>query len=191
MQQNNSFTNVLLAIIAIALVMIVIMLAINKQRQPLSQGEQQSLYAPQQTSGLAQTQNSSQSTPQSSNANTTQNPTYSLTSIQVNTQDPHVTSAIPPASQPADFNGHYIVTYIGCGTSCGYPALYDKNTGALYNFPKEMLNGALADGPMTDGIAWMGISVGSPIISLKKQNTNGSVYIEQWKMVGTGFVKVS
>ena len=39
-------------------------------------------------------------------------------------------------SEPADFNGHYVVASIGCGSGCFTYAVVDKNTGKVYQVPK-------------------------------------------------------
>ena len=39
-------------------------------------------------------------------------------------------------SEPADFNGHYVVASIGCGSGCFTYAIVDKNTGKVYQAPK-------------------------------------------------------
>mgnify|MGYP001566374395 FL=1 len=39
-------------------------------------------------------------------------------------------------SEPADFNGHYVVASIGCGSGCFTYAIVDKNTGKVYQVPK-------------------------------------------------------
>ena len=46
----------------------------------------------------------------------------------------------------ANFDGHYVVASIGCGTSCFGFAVVDKNTGAVYKVPAVNDLGGAAEG---------------------------------------------
>ncbi len=194
MQQQNTVTNFLLGIIAIALVLIVIFLFV--QKKPVVQMQNQDMYGQRpevplnnQNTGTMQNTTGTQANSPIVSVNSSQSQTYPITAIATNSDDPHIAGAIPGSNEPANFNGHYNVVFIGCGSGCANPALYDRTSRTMYNFPAAMLSGALADNGAMADIPWMSYDVASPAISLKKKNSAGALYIEQWKMVGSGFVK--
>jgi len=117
---------------------------------------------------------------------------FKIISKSTITDDPHILSVIESAqSQSANFAGHYVVITAGCGTQCGYPVLYDKNTGKLYDFDRKMLSGSLnEDGSEPADVGWFQTSVSSDIISFKKKAVDGSIYLNQWKLVGELFMEV-
>ena len=110
--------------------------------------------------------------------------------VNINTDDSHILGAIEGAkTQAANFNGHYSTIYIGCGTECASPALYDKNTGKLYYFNSIMVYGALGMDNMPDIISFDS-SASSDTLTFKKKAADNSIYLEKWKFSGDTFTKV-
>jgi len=101
-------------------------------------------------------------------------------------EDPHVQSAVSGAiSMPANFAGHYVIVYVGCGTSCASPAIYDKNTGSLYSIDASVLAGAATN----DGMVTINSSVDSDIFTIPKYNVGGT-YGARYRLVGTNLIEV-
>lgn len=115
---------------------------------------------------------------------------FNIVPIPSPIEDPHVLSAIQGAKiQSANFAGHYVVVMVGCGTECAGPALYDKNSGKIYRLDPAMLSGALGVEGM-EGIVFVDSSVSNDILSLKKKAVDGTIYMNQWKLIGDTFVEV-
>ncbi len=84
---------------------------------------------------------------------------------------------------PADFNGHYKVASIGCGTACFGYVVMDKNTGKIYMVPDGNDYGSFL--AKND---WTAYSLNSNLI--KTITDNGSK-LNTYSFDGTNFLLVS
>jgi hypothetical protein len=110
MQNNNKVTQVLLAIIAVALILLIVMVA-TKRHQPVST--------------VSQNQVQSVQTTASSDTLIASNQAF------FNSE----------SAKPADFDNHFKVVVLSCGTNCEQYYAVDKNNGSVYKasvqaFPK-------------------------------------------------------
>lgn len=80
--------------------------------------------------------------------------------------------------KPANFNEHYVVTEIGCGTACFSYAVIDKNTGKAYGAP---IANDLGEHPEASGY---GYSLHSNLVKIITDN--GSK-INTYAFTGAGF----
>lgn len=151
--------------------------------------------------GLLTLQKKSKSDPiPAQTADEDQTPEYDGSADQVGTEitpvsdermsnDPHVQSAVSGAvTMPANFAGHYVIIYVGCGTSCASPTIYDKNTGKLYSIDSSVLAGAVSD-PQSGDIIQVYSTVDSDILTIPKRGETG-VYNAKYRLVGTTLVEV-
>ncbi|MDB4984181.1 MAG: hypothetical protein JWM20_360 [Patescibacteria group bacterium] len=100
--------------------------------------------------------------------------------------DAHLTNASSVAqNNPANFAGHYEILLVGCGTGCGTPYLYDKNTDTFYALPSIILEHT-AD---PDGTVPQNYSVSGNQFTIRKKNSAGVIYNERWMLTANGFVK--
>ncbi len=116
---------------------------------------------------------------------------FVVTEATVNAEDPHFAEAIKNAqTAPANFNEHYVVVTVGCGTGCGKPYLFDKITGKLFAFNNAILEGALGFEQVPDVIDFQ-TSVKTNVITFRKKDTDGTEYFNQWRLYhDTLFVEV-
>lgn len=91
-------------------------------------------------------------------------------------------------TQPANFNGHYSVILVSCGSACGTPFLYDKTADKAYKFPEPMFKNAYMS-PMQD-VPDMTYSLSGNTISIKKQDASGMLYDNQWQLIGNIFMEI-
>ena len=107
---------------------------------------------------------------------------FVVTEVAVNAEDPHFTEAIKNAQTAAvNFNEHYVVITVGCGTGCGKPYLFDKTTGKLFAFNEAMLAGALGFEQVPDVIDFQ-TSPKTNVITFRKKDTDGTEYFNQWRL---------
>ncbi len=94
-------------------------------------------------------------------------------------------------SKKANFNGHYVIVNVGCGTNCAYPYIYDKDTGRIAILPQDILKNGL-DSNLQEAIDLPEVesSADSNIISVKKYSADGQVYDNQWQLIENTFVEI-
>ncbi len=71
--------------------------------------------------------------------NTTQvsNPGQVQLDLSSNIAQTYKTILSKALTQPANFNGHYVITTVGCGSGCMHYIGVDKNTGQAFDGPSE------------------------------------------------------
>lgn len=94
-------------------------------------------------------------------------------------------------SKKANFNGHYVIVNVGCGTNCAYPYIYDKDTGRIAILPQDILKNGL-DSNLQEAVDLPEVesSADSNIISVKKYSADGQVYDNQWQLIENTFVEI-
>jgi hypothetical protein len=191
MQQSKT-TNVILGIIAIALIIIVIVLVTKKNPEPIS-STMNDTSAPVSNVNPTMPNNQAQAPIQQPTtaqpAPTPTQPTYPAIAVSAaTTSNPN--SSFPAVIQSAqtqspNFAGHYLIITVRCGNGCQAPYLYDKNTGVLYQFPTAVM----ANTSEPDATLPTSYSVSGNIFTLEKKNAAGIAYNENWALTASGFVK--
>jgi hypothetical protein len=117
---------------------------------------------------------------------------FVITEVAVNAEDPHVAEAIKNAQAASvNFNEHYVVITVGCGTGCGKPYLFDKTTGKLFAFNQVILAGALGFEQVPEVIDFQ-VSPQTNVVTFRKKDTDGTEYFNQWRLYhDTLFVEVA
>lgn len=207
--QTNKITNVILGIIAIALIVIIILFVTNKNTQPAdsSMATMQTYptvplnnYPPAAAPTAVPVQNSSVQTAPQTQPSTPTAPSaapavqaYAPTSISSSTisnSDNYQSVVQSAQSQPANFDGHYEFLFGRCGNGCQAIYLFDKSSGQLYSLPDAVLNGVVG-GNQDNPTAPTNYSVSGNIFTITKVNSAGVNYTEKWELTSSGFVKVS
>ena len=190
--QTNKTTNVILGIIALALVVIIILLVTRKSRTPAIVQNEPNI--PMNTQSLT-TQNSGTSTlvaqtqpVVSSNASAQAYAPAPVAASKISNPDSVYPALVQNAqNQPANFDGHYEIVTGRCGMGCQTSYLFDKNTGMLYDFPSVIFAN---DNNYDAGPTLTNYSISGNMFTITKTNSAGVTYSEKWSLTANGFVKV-
>lgn len=124
---KGSATTILLVIVIVLLAAVLIVSLRNHSSTSESTSTQSAQLNPQSSTYPSQTTNPSQG---------------NIVSLDLSTDFArnYKTNLSATLQKPADFDEHYVVANIGCGSGCMGYAVVDKNTGKVYQGPKDDLD---------------------------------------------------
>lgn len=135
--QNNSKLNTVLLVILIMLVLGIGILFLSRNKA----GEQYGKDETPSPSGYTQTNTNQNGPDYFPNGNPADNDNTQGSKVTLDMSSPYAktyTTLLTQAlNQPANFDGHYTVAEIGCGSGCSAYYVLDKNTGKVYKVPES------------------------------------------------------
>jgi hypothetical protein len=185
---NSSKTNTILLVILIIIALGIVFLqvsgkAIFSQKQSVIEETNQQQVPQNQVQNTGVTQPAVNQNP-TQPKNNVANLDNSLVALDMSSEvaKTYRTKLTEALGQPANFNGHYVVITVGCGTGCDKYLVVDKNTGKAYQGPTN-------DYGITQ-LAMGGIQAAQPMFSLSSNIIKAiGIGIVSYEFNGKEFIK--